>query len=71
MPPTLVYGPCSNPNHDHADEEGPLLCNDCGEPMHYDSACEWYVHDRYHATCFLIPGRPANASACQRRRVRR
>lgn len=56
---------CTNPQHDHSEEDGTsLACVDCGQPMHYDEACERYQHDGQEAhDCFLVKA-AADASPC-------
>lgn len=60
-----TYGTCNYKEHDHTttvDRDGndldtpvPMLCNDCGQPTHYDEKTHEYRHDDPNApSCFLI-----------------
>jgi hypothetical protein len=63
--PWCTYGACDYPRHDHTttvDRDGmsvaepiAMLCNDCGEPTHWDEKLAEYRHDDPQAEpCFLV-----------------
>ena len=54
----MTYDPahdCYDPTHDHLEADGktPLVCADCGHPLHYDDAVDDYRHDATDRTCGL------------------